>query len=157
MENLISYGLQRRTIWCCWTDGKKTSSRLLVSIWMLNMWMEWLLLISPYIYTVIRYSRVPNWRKISSNTNLVRWRLWKLSSDFDDLYETFFIDFQTIWETRSMWYTYVVLSILKPLRANFLSSKFRRRGLATWQTPFSKDLNVKPEFVFVFHLTLVYY
>ena len=30
-----------------------TSSRLLVSIWMLNMWMEWLLLIC----TVIRYSR----------------------------------------------------------------------------------------------------
>ena len=38
-----TYGFQRRTIWCCWTN-------CLVSIWMLNdERMEWLILIGPRI------------------------------------------------------------------------------------------------------------
>ena len=40
ISNNRTYGFQRRTIWCCWTNW-----RLLVSIWMLNdEWMEWLIL-----------------------------------------------------------------------------------------------------------------
>ena len=42
--------------------GKKDNLMLLVSsskvsIWMLNMWLEWLLLIQPYICMIIRFSR----------------------------------------------------------------------------------------------------
>ena len=41
LPNSILFDLERRTILCC--------LKLLVSIWMLNMWMEWLNLIWPDI------------------------------------------------------------------------------------------------------------
>ena len=53
MENFILCSLHKRTFWCCWTN-----SWLLVSIWILKMWMEWLHTIGRSTCTVIRYSRV---------------------------------------------------------------------------------------------------
>ena len=42
----VSYGLLRKRIWCCL---KWWWIRLSVSIWMLDMWIKWLILIRPYI------------------------------------------------------------------------------------------------------------